>query len=121
MRLKALVALAAGLLIAAAGPDDAIKKETAKFQGTWTLSSAAKDGQEIGADQLADLKLVVPPDSPPGHGIFPDGRLAAKSAQGWLQGGRFRPAPGKRHHEGRSHADGQETWLRVLNLNYFES
>lgn len=59
MRLKALVALAAGLLLAAAGPDDAAKKEMAKFQGTWTLASAEKDGQEIGAGKLADFRLVV--------------------------------------------------------------
>jgi uncharacterized protein (TIGR03067 family) len=63
MRLKTtLVALAAGLLLAANGPDDAAKKEMASFQGTWVITAAEKDGQPLGADQLADYKLTIEGD-----------------------------------------------------------
>jgi uncharacterized protein (TIGR03067 family) len=48
------VALAAGLLVtSAAGGDN--KKELAKFQGTWELSSGEKDGKK----QMAKLFRVI--------------------------------------------------------------
>lgn len=46
MRLYALLVLGVGLLMAADDPkDDAVTKEMAKFQGTWTFVSMEVDGK----------------------------------------------------------------------------
>ena len=47
MRLHALLVLAVGLLLAAAAPkEEAVKKEMAKFQGTWKFASMEVEGKK---------------------------------------------------------------------------
>jgi uncharacterized protein (TIGR03067 family) len=40
-----MLALAAGFLVAADAPSDAVKKEKAKLKGAWIIQSALKDGE----------------------------------------------------------------------------
>lgn len=52
-----VLALMAALTTGVSGED--AKKDLAKLQGVWTVSSAVKEGQEVAAEQLADFKLIV--------------------------------------------------------------
>jgi uncharacterized protein (TIGR03067 family) len=54
------MALAVGLLIAAADPkDDAAKKDLEKFQGKWTLISAERDGKKTPQKEVKKIKLTI--------------------------------------------------------------
>src|SRR5262249_23706417 len=53
-----LVPLLIGL-IAADKPEDAVKKEQTKLQGTWEPVSAENNGQPAPADELGDYRFVV--------------------------------------------------------------
>ena len=50
-----------GVLFAADAKEDA-KKETKKFQGTWTLTSGEAEGKALTDKQIADGKLVIEGD-----------------------------------------------------------
>ena len=60
MKRYALLALAAGLLVAAA-PDDA-KNDLKKLDGTWVLASGENDGKKISADTLKTGQLTIDGD-----------------------------------------------------------
>jgi uncharacterized protein (TIGR03067 family) len=59
MRLHAVLVLAAGLVLAADAPKDTAKKDLDKFQGTWTVVSVENSGQEMPADAVKELRLVI--------------------------------------------------------------
>jgi uncharacterized protein (TIGR03067 family) len=61
MRLQALFVLLVGLLLAADKPrEDAVKKELAKFQGSWqAVAVQHADGQPGPADEVRQTRLVV--------------------------------------------------------------
>jgi uncharacterized protein (TIGR03067 family) len=61
MRLCVLLALLAGLTLAADKPrEDAVKKELAKFQGSWqAVTVQHADGQPAAAEEARETHLVV--------------------------------------------------------------
>jgi uncharacterized protein (TIGR03067 family) len=67
MKTRAPAALAAGILLswtappvgAADAPADAVKKEMARFQGTWQAVSYALDGKSAPAADLKKVRLVI--------------------------------------------------------------
>jgi len=61
MKRYALLALAAGLLVAAAPNDDA-KNDLKKLEGTWVLASGENDGKKISADTLKTGQLMIDGD-----------------------------------------------------------
>jgi uncharacterized protein (TIGR03067 family) len=64
MRMDVLSALVAGLLIAADAPrGDAARAELEKFQGTWKLVSAQRDGREASQDEVGRTTLVIKGDT----------------------------------------------------------
>lgn len=56
MKLRALLIVAAGLLIAADAKEDA-KKELEKLKGTWVVTSAERDGKQT--DRLNGDKMTI--------------------------------------------------------------
>jgi uncharacterized protein (TIGR03067 family) len=63
MKYSLLTLAAAGLLLAGAdAPSDDVKKEMEKFQGTWSLTAITRDGEEVPAEELAELRLVIKGD-----------------------------------------------------------
>ncbi len=63
MRLPALLVVAVGLLLAADDPkDDAVKKEMAKFQGTWKFVSMEVEGQKKPPDDFNKYTVVLQGD-----------------------------------------------------------
>lgn len=59
MRQRLLLFLAVASLIAADTPKDDVKKEQAKFEGTWTFVSGENNGTVATAEELANYQLVV--------------------------------------------------------------
>lgn len=55
----ALAPLAAFALTGYSFADDAVKKELAKFDGTWQLVSAEKDGKKTPEDVVTKIKVVM--------------------------------------------------------------
>jgi len=53
------VAVAACLLIAADSPEDAVKKEYKKFEGTWSLASGEQDGKKIADEHVKKSKIIM--------------------------------------------------------------
>lgn len=62
MRTLGLMASMMGVLIAADSSDDTAKKDTAKFQGTWTLISAERDGKKTPEEDAKKIKLTIQGD-----------------------------------------------------------
>jgi hypothetical protein len=63
MRMHALMILAVGLLIAADDTKkDALKKEYAKFEGTWKFVSVEAEGMKLPEKQFKNTKLVLKGD-----------------------------------------------------------
>jgi len=58
MKRYALLALVAGLLVAADDPKD----EAKKFEGTWTMVSGEKDGKSLPEQTIKTAKLVIKGD-----------------------------------------------------------
>jgi len=63
MRLLTLLALVCSLSLAAAADDDANKADKDKLQGTWQMVSITVNGEEVPADDLKEVKLVVKADN----------------------------------------------------------
>ena len=61
MKAHALMIVVAGLLIAADAKDDA-KKELAKLQGVWQVTSMEVDGQKAGEDEVKQVTVVIKDD-----------------------------------------------------------
>jgi uncharacterized protein (TIGR03067 family) len=59
MNLKMLLVLAAGLLVAAPAPEDEVKKELEKLEGTWSVSSLTIGGKEVPAEALKEFRAVI--------------------------------------------------------------
>jgi len=57
-----LVALAAGLLIAADNPDGESAKERKKLEGVWAVTSTARNENELPAARLKDLQVIFQND-----------------------------------------------------------
>lgn len=63
-KMCALTAAVAGLLVAAETPrDDSAKAEREKFQGTWKLVSAQRDGREVSKDGVGRTTLIIKGDT----------------------------------------------------------
>ena len=59
MKARLLVIVAAGLLVAADGPqEEAAKKDLEKLQGTWKLVSATQDGKALADDKVKRTTIV---------------------------------------------------------------
>jgi uncharacterized protein (TIGR03067 family) len=60
---RALVLLAAGLLVAADKPsEDAVKEERGKLEGTWTMSSLEQGGKKSAVATGKERKLTIKGD-----------------------------------------------------------
>jgi uncharacterized protein (TIGR03067 family) len=60
---KALLAVAAVLLLVSTGPaDDAVKKDLQKLEGTWQLVSQVADGKEMPAEDAKKVTVTIDPD-----------------------------------------------------------
>ncbi len=59
MHRHAIVILTVGLLIGANAGDDTARKDLEKFQGTWTLVSAERDGKKTPQEEAKKLKLSI--------------------------------------------------------------
>lgn len=59
MRSHALIVSLVGLLIAADTKEDAAKKDLEKFQGTWALISAERDGKQTPPEEVKKIKLTI--------------------------------------------------------------
>ena len=57
MKTCVLVALAAGVLLAESGNEQATQERT-KLDATWTVTSVLRNNNELPADRLIDLQLV---------------------------------------------------------------
>lgn len=60
--MTARMAFAAAILFAFAGfsfADDAVQKEIAKFNGTWQLVSAERDGKKVPEDVVKKIHVVI--------------------------------------------------------------
>jgi uncharacterized protein (TIGR03067 family) len=55
----ALGVVAVSLLLGAARPDDAAKKELDRFTGTWQAVSVERDGKAWSKEDVAKVKLIV--------------------------------------------------------------
>ena len=63
MRLHAMMAIAAGLFIAADAPKDpSAKSDLDRLQGTWTLVSAVWDGKPLDEDEAKRITIVFEGD-----------------------------------------------------------
>lgn len=62
MRGHLLLAVAAGLLLAADAKDDAVKKDLKLFEGTWKVASVEADGTKLPEDTYKEWKLVCKGD-----------------------------------------------------------
>src|SRR6185369_12616993 len=62
MRPNVLVALLVGALLAAGPGNDAAKKDLEKFQGTWQLISAERDGKKSPDKEAKNFKLSIQGD-----------------------------------------------------------
>jgi uncharacterized protein (TIGR03067 family) len=63
MKAPALMALIAGLLIAADAKEDEAKKDMEKMQGTWLLVSGERDGKKFTDEEIKQAKLIVKGDT----------------------------------------------------------
>jgi uncharacterized protein (TIGR03067 family) len=63
MKTRCLAMLAVALLLAAADPKDAKKKDLDKLQGTWIASTIEYNGEKVLGDLVKELKVVVEGDS----------------------------------------------------------
>jgi uncharacterized protein (TIGR03067 family) len=59
----ALFALFAIAFFISADDKDAVKKEMAKFQGTWTFESIEVEGEKVPADNLKGSKMIIKDDT----------------------------------------------------------
>jgi uncharacterized protein (TIGR03067 family) len=59
MRLYALIAPVLGVLLVASVSDDAAKKDLAKFQGSWNLISAERDGKKTPQEEAKKITLTI--------------------------------------------------------------
>ena len=62
MKVRCLLLLAAGLLIAADAPDDKAKQELAKFQGEWTVTLVEYDGNKTAEENLNNQVVKIKGD-----------------------------------------------------------
>jgi uncharacterized protein (TIGR03067 family) len=58
MRMRLLLVVAAGLLVAADTKDDAAKKELQKFKGTWVMVSGEVDGKPVPDEHVKKSKIT---------------------------------------------------------------
>ena len=87
MRFTALLALAAGSLVAADAPEGvAAGKELEKLRGTWVLLSAERDGKKLPAEEVKRTRITFEGDT----FAFP-----AASGVGTSRKGVVRVDPGK--------------------------
>jgi uncharacterized protein (TIGR03067 family) len=64
MRRIALSILAAGFLVAAApAPDDAVKKEMAKLEGTWSVTALTNDGKKGKDEDIRKIRVILKGDN----------------------------------------------------------
>ncbi|MBL8799928.1 MAG: TIGR03067 domain-containing protein [Planctomycetia bacterium] len=70
MKLRCLLVLGVGLLLAA-GPskDEAIKKDKDEMQGTWSVIGVTSDGKEMSSDLLLGAKVIFKGDRAEGKVI----------------------------------------------------
>jgi uncharacterized protein (TIGR03067 family) len=62
-KLKTLLVLTAGLLLAADAPkEDPLQAEKKQFEGTWSLVSVEINGKAVAMDTLKEARLVVKGD-----------------------------------------------------------
>jgi uncharacterized protein (TIGR03067 family) len=82
MRLHAMMAVAAGLLIAADAPkDQSAESDRDRLQGTWTLISAVRDGKPLAEDEAKRTTIVFAGD----RFRFPREAADATSQRGTLK------------------------------------
>jgi uncharacterized protein (TIGR03067 family) len=63
MRVKLILLVASFFLLAAADrKEDAVKKELAKLQGTWTMAGLEVDGKPVPEDKLESSTLTIKGD-----------------------------------------------------------
>lgn len=59
MKLRVVLLVTAGLVLAADDPKDLAKKELAKLQGTWTTASLIYNGKDLSDDGKLKLRFVI--------------------------------------------------------------
>jgi uncharacterized protein (TIGR03067 family) len=74
MKLRSVVLVAVGLMLAADKPADEIKKELKKFEGTWKIVSVEAEGEKLPTDMFKDSKLVLKDD----QFTFTEGKTVSK-------------------------------------------
>jgi uncharacterized protein (TIGR03067 family) len=63
MKMRALLVLSVGLLLAADGPNqDVVKDEVKNLQGTWKVVSAERDGKKATQEEIKDFKWIITAD-----------------------------------------------------------
>lgn len=62
MRVRALLVVISGLLIAADAKDDAVKKEKARLKGTWDIVSVEQEGRKVARPEGTKMKMVFQDD-----------------------------------------------------------
>jgi len=62
MKRRCLLVVGVGLLLAAADAGEEVKKELAKFEGTWKLVSLETEQNKLGEDALKDFRLKIEGD-----------------------------------------------------------
>src|SRR5882724_8978988 len=59
MKRRCLLVVGVGLLLAAADAGEEVKKELAKFEGTWKLVSLETEQNKLGEDALKDFRIKI--------------------------------------------------------------
>jgi uncharacterized protein (TIGR03067 family) len=59
MTIRTLLALTAGVLLAADDAKDAARKELEKLRGTWVLVSAQHDGKKLPAEEVKKTRITI--------------------------------------------------------------
>jgi uncharacterized protein (TIGR03067 family) len=59
MTIGALLALTAGVFLAADDPEEAARKDLEKLRGTWVLVSAEHDGKKLPAEEVKKTRITI--------------------------------------------------------------
>jgi uncharacterized protein (TIGR03067 family) len=62
MKVRMLMALTVGLLLAADDPQDAVTKEKKRLEGTWKVVAVEKEGKQAPPEAVKGLKWVITAD-----------------------------------------------------------
>jgi uncharacterized protein (TIGR03067 family) len=87
MKARCLVVMTIGLLLAADDAKDEVKKELARFEGTWKWVSLESEKEKLSADALKDPRMKLTGDK------F---AVTGENAENAIMGGTFKVDPTKK-------------------------